>query len=198
MRMLTEFKKYLQEHSPFTDEQFELISREVTWRAYPKGRILTRPGDAGDTGFFVSKGLLRAYTVDDKGKEHIIQFAPENWWIADRGSMYFNLPATFFVDVVEDAEVVIVNRNFMERAEEICPAFARYNIRLLHNAAYHMQQRISLLLAATAEERYLSFIQLYPNVMLRVPQLMVASYLGITPETLSRVRKELARKNYGR
>ncbi|WP_181954758.1 Crp/Fnr family transcriptional regulator [Chitinophaga lutea] len=196
--MLTVFKKYLQDHTPITDEQFEQLSREVTPRSYPKGRILVKPGDTSDNGYFVSKGLLRAYATDEKGKEHIIQFAPENWWIGDRGAMYFGEPATFYVDVVEDAEVVVVNRNFMDRAQEICPAYARYNIYLLHNTARHMQQRIASLLAATAEERYLSFIHMYPNVMLRVPQLMVASYLGITPETLSRVRKELARKNFGK
>jgi CRP-like cAMP-binding protein len=196
--MLEDFKQYLQAYTPFTDEQFERLSREVTLRAYPKGRIMVRPGDEAHTGFFVTKGLLRSYTVDAKGKEHIIQFAPENWWIADRGSMYFNEPASYYVDVVEDAEVVIVNRNFLEKAQEICPAFASYNIQLLHNAARHMQQRIAMLLAATAEERYLAFIHLYPSLMLRVPQLMVASYLGITPETLSRVRRELARKNFGR
>lgn len=196
--MLGNFKQYLQAHTPISDEQFDALSREVTVRAYPKGRILVRPGDDAVQGFFVSKGLLRSYTIDAKGKEHIIQFAPENWWLADRGSMYFGEPAAYFMDVVEDAELVVVNRNFLERAQEICPAFASYNIQLLHNAARHMQQRIAQLLAATAEERYLAFIQLYPNLMLRVPQLMVASYLGITPETLSRVRRELARKNFGK
>ncbi|MFT3826746.1 MAG: Crp/Fnr family transcriptional regulator [Chitinophagaceae bacterium] len=197
--MLNNFKNYLQQHTPISDEQFEQLSHQVSVRSYDKGRILTHPGDTATTvsGYFVTQGLLRAYTTDEKGREHIIQFAPENWWIGDRSSMYFNEPATFYIDVVEDAEVVIVNRGFMEQAQTICPEFVRFNISLLHNSIRYMQHRISLLLAAPAEERYLSFVQLYPNVMLRVPQLMVASYLGITPESLSRVRKELARKNYG-
>ncbi len=195
--MLNTFQQYLQQHTPISDEQFTQLSQQAAVRSYPKGRILTMPGDQTGIGYFVNQGLLRSYTTDDKGREHIIQFAPENWWIGDRSSMYFNDPAAFFIDVVEDAEVVVLNRGFMEHAQEICPEFTRFHIHLLQNSIRHMQQRVSLLLGATAEDRYLAFIDLYPNVTLRVPQLMIASYLGITPESLSRVKKELARKNAG-
>lgn len=195
--MIEVFKKYIQEHTPINDAQFELLSRELTERSYSKGRILVRQGDLMSISYFVARGLLRSYTIDNTGKEHIIQFAPENWWIGDRNSGYFNEPAVFFIDVVEDAQVIHISRHFMDRAQEVCPEFSRYTIYLLHNTIRHMQLRINQLLAATAEERYLDFIRLYPNVTLRVPQMMIASYLGITPESLSRVKKELAKRYYG-
>lgn len=145
-------------------------------------------------GFFVSKGLLRAYTIDSFDKEHIIQFGPEDSWVSDRNSFYFNLPAMFYVDAIEDCEVVYINKEFYEKAEKIIPGFNSFTVMILHNSIRFMQRRISLLLGATAEQRYLDFIELYPNLTLRVPQWMIASYLGITPESLSRVRKELATK----
>ncbi|MFC6102185.1 Crp/Fnr family transcriptional regulator [Olivibacter domesticus] len=161
-----------------------------------KGKVLLNEGEKTNVSYFVSKGLLRAYTLDLNGKEHIIQFAPEDWWIGDRNSVYFNEPAVFNIDVLEDAEVVVITKAFMEQALDICPDFGKYNIYLLHNSIRHMQNRINKLLAATAEERYLDFIKLYPDLTLRIPQMMIASYLGVTPESLSRVRKALAQKHF--
>jgi CRP-like cAMP-binding protein len=146
--------------------------------------------------FFVEKGLLRLYTIDDLGKEHVIQFAPENWIVSDRSSAYFNQPSDFYIDVVEDSEVVFLDKVFMDKASEQDLNFRHYFEKLLHNHIRHIQRRVSLLLGATAEQRYMDFIKLYPDLMLRVPQWMIASYLGITPESLSRVRKELAKKHF--
>jgi len=189
------FKNYLQQHSPITGEQFDLLTGDLKAKDYVKGDILLREGGKTDIFYFVSSGLLRAYTLDSQGKEHTIQFAPENWWIGDRNSVYFNEPAVFNIDVLEDTQVVLITKNFLERAQTICPDFRKYNEFLLHNNIRHMQCRINQLLAATAEERYLEFIRLYPNLTLRISQIMIASYLGITPESLSRVRKALAKKH---
>lgn len=161
-----------------------------------KGSILLRQGEICSDVFFVSSGLLRSYTVDDGGKEHILQFSPENWWIADRNSFFYGEPSLFFVDAVEDSRVVLLNHDFETRMQDLVPGYSRFNTRALHNAIRFMQRRINLLLSADAEERYLDFISLYPNVTLRVPQWMIASYLGITPESLSRVRRELAHRNF--
>ncbi len=189
------FKKYLQRHISISDEQFDLLGSELTAKSYVKGTHLLGEGGTSQVSYFVSRGLLRVFTLDAKGKEHVIQFAPEDWWIGDRGSMYFNRPAAFNIDVLEDSEVVLLSRSFMDHAQAVCPGFAAYHVQLLHNAAWHMQNRINQLLAATAEERYLHFIHLYPDLTLRIPQWMIASYLGITPESLSRVRRELAHKH---
>lgn len=189
------FQDYLRKHTPISEAQFQLIKHTLSEKKYSKGKILLTEGGKTDVNYFVCSGLLRAYTLDIYGKEHTIQFAPENWWIGDRNSTHFNEPAAFNIDVLEDSEVVIITKEFMEQAQNICLDFAKYNIYLLHNTIRHMQRRINLLLAATAEERYLDFIQLYPKLTLRISQIMIASYLGITPESLSRVRKELAKKH---
>lgn len=189
------FENYLKHHTPITGEQFTVLKQELKEKNYPKGRILLHEGESTNVSYFVCKGLLRAYTLDNQGKEHTIQFAPENWWLGDRNSFYFKEPAAFNIDVLEDSEVVIVSKNFLDSAMELCPDFGKYNVYLLHNSIRYMQRRINQLLAASAEERYLDFIRLYPKLTLRISQIMIASYLGITPESLSRVRKELARRN---
>jgi len=193
--MIHQFKNYLKEKIAITDEQFESISSDLKVKKFSKNEILQYKGDHLKHGFFVGKGLLRAYSIDAKGKEHILQFAPENWIISDRNNMN-NEASIFFIDAIEPSETIIIPNNFMEEAGRKVPCLQPMQITLLNNSIRFMQKRINMLLSATAEERYLDFIKLYPNLTLRVPQWMIASYLGITPESLSRVRKELAHKHF--
>ncbi|GAO45451.1 Crp/Fnr family transcriptional regulator [Flavihumibacter petaseus] len=195
--MPLEFKKYLKEHVDITDEQFEVLSAKIKVKTLKKGTTLTTPGSDEEAGFFVSRGLLRSYVVDSKGREHILQFAPERWWIGDRGNLYLGRPATFFIDAIEDSRVAVIDGDFIEWGKEICPRLGQFDLYLLNHFIINLQQRITLLLAASAEERYLSFQQVYPDVLLRVPQQMVASYLGVTPQSLSRVKKEIATRGRG-
>lgn len=194
--MVSQFKKYIQHKTNITDEQFDLITVNIVSKKVKKDTQLLREGDVCSQVFFVAKGLLRAYTIDNFGKEHIIQFGPEDSWVSDRNSFYFDQPAMFYIDAIEDSEIVFITKEFYDTAEKIIPGFNTFSVMILHNFIRFMQKRISLLLGATAEQRYLDFIELYPNLTLRVPQWMIASYLGITPESLSRVRKELATKNF--
>jgi len=120
---------------------------------------------------------------------------PENWLVTDRESTYFNQPSAYFIQALEESQVVLIDEAFIERLSKMIPNFTLFNNKLLHNHIRHLQNRINLLLSADAEHRYLEFIKMYPNILSRVPQTMVASYLGITPESLSRVRKSLAHKN---
>src|SRR5690242_3170470 len=161
-----------------------------------KGNFLLRQGEICKHSFFVESGLLRQYSIDNKGKEHILQFAPETWFISDRGSIYFNQPSDYFIQALEDSKVLQIDERFILQLAEQNKTFLAFNNKLLHNHIRHLQNRVTQLLSATAEERYLDFIKLYPDILLRVPQSMVASYLGITPESLSRVRKDLAAKNF--
>ncbi len=161
-----------------------------------KGAFLLHEGEVCKHSFYVEKGLLRYYSIDEKGKEHIIQFAPEGWFVGDRESMFFNRPSQFFIQSLEDSDVVMIDDNLICELSKADETFAVFNNNLLHNHIRQLQHRINMLLSATAEERYLDFIKTYPDILLRVPQTMVASYLGITPESLSRVRKELAAKNF--
>ncbi|MCY1522882.1 hypothetical protein D9M68_577590 [compost metagenome] len=116
--------------------------------------------------------------------------------LSDRDTTIFNEPAFFFIDAIEDTEVMVIKKDFFPAIQPIVPDILKLNILMLHNSIRFMQKRINMLLSATAEERYLDFIKLYPNLTLRVPQWMIASYLGVTPESLSRVRKDLAKKHF--
>lgn len=192
----TDFISYLVKTVGLSESEAEQLSLPLKRMHYEKGSILLKKGDVCKHSFFVEKGLLRSYMLDESGKEHVIQFAPENWFIVDRSSVYFNDSSESYIEAIEDTNVVFIAEDFMCHAAEVSSIFGRYNDKLLHNHIRQMQKRINLLLGATAEKRYLSFIEMYPDLLLRVPQWMIASYLGITPESLSRVRKELAYKNF--
>lgn len=186
------FDKYLTTNISVEEGLVESLLRNCERKHYRKGVFPVYAGDICRFTFFIEKGLLRQYSIDDKGKEHILNFAPEGWFINDRESMYFDQPSRFFIEALEDTEVFLLSEDIACRLDENIPGYSRFNTNLLHNHIRSLQYRIDQLLSATAEERYLSFITMYPNILLRVPQWMVASYLGITPESLSRVRKNLA------
>ncbi|PST84791.1 cyclic nucleotide-binding protein [Pedobacter yulinensis] len=194
--MLDQLRSYLNKSISLTDDQFQIISANLKIKQFVKGETILRAGEIGTNSYFVNSGLLRCFSIDQKGKEHIIQFAPENWWVSDRNSILFNEPSDFFYDAAEDTQAVVIPKDFFDRAAQLDPCVLNMNNVMLHKSIRFMQKRINMLLSATAEERYLDFIHLYPNLMLRVPQWMIASYLGITPESLSRVRKDLAHKHF--
>ncbi len=193
---LSNFRSYLQTKAQVTDEQFAVLAEKLKVEQIQKGNVLLRQGEVCKHSFFVEKGLLRSFTIDNTGKEHIIQFASEHWFITDRSSTFFHEPSDLYIDAIEDSCIVFLDQDFINLASDISTSFRQYNEKLLQNHIRHLQKRINLLLGATAEQRYLDFIKLYPDLTLRVPQWMIASYLGVTPESLSRVRKELARKNF--
>ena len=171
-------------------------SQFYTFKKVKKGNFLLREGEICKDIFFVEKGILRMYSVDINGKEHIVQFAPENWLISDRSSVFFEENSHYYIDATEDAEVWVLKDEFFTEMQIKYPETNINNKRLLNKHIKNLQDRINSLLSDSAEERYMKFIKMYPDIMLRVPQWMVASYLGITPESLSRVRKELAKKNF--
>lgn len=161
-----------------------------------KNEIILREGEISDSTFFVEKGLLRMYSIDKAGKEHVIQFAPENWIISDTTSQLLNEKSRFYIEAIEESIIVVTKEGFFENLSKIYPDVAEKNQRLMFNHIKNLQNRVNALISTTAEERYMDFLKKYPNLMLRAPQWMVASYLGITPESLSRVRKELAKKKF--
>lgn len=189
-------KIYLTSNLDVDENEILSIIENCDIKSFKKGQFLLRKNEHCKHTFFVENGLLRQFSIDEKGKEHILSFAPENWFVTDRESSYFNQPSAYYIQALEDSSVVMLNEDFIHLLSERFPTFIDFNNRLLHNHIRHLQNRINLLLSAATEDRYLQFIKMYPDILLRVPQTMVASYLGITPESLSRVRRELAQKNF--
>ncbi len=190
------FETYLKSNAGISDEEFNILTKGLTSQYQAKGTVALRKGEVCKHSFFVEKGLLRSYTIDEQGKEHVLQFGSETWIISDRSSTFFNEPSEMFIDAIEDSTVILLDIDFLNKASALSQKFREFNQLALQNHIRQQQKRINLLLSAPAEERYLNFIKLYPDLMLRVPQWMIASYLGITPESLSRVRKELAKRNF--
>jgi CRP-like cAMP-binding protein len=159
-----------------------------------KRQYLLNEGDVSQHTAFVERGLLRSYTVDDKANEHIIQFALEGWWIADMYSFLTGEPASYNIDAIEDSELLLLTPRSMDEMLVKIPKMERYFRILQQNSLIALQRRMIGSLSLTAEEKYLKLIDNYPDIVQRVPQQYIASYLGITPETLSRIRKQVVRK----
>ncbi|NCT95357.1 MAG: Crp/Fnr family transcriptional regulator [Chitinophagaceae bacterium] len=192
------FTEYLTSNAGLDASLVSSLVSSCQTKQYKSGDYLLREGERSLHSFFIEKGLAKMYGIDSRGKEHILQFAPEGWFVADRESAYFQKPATCFIQAIEDTSVLLIDEAHILEMARANPGFLEFNNKLLHNHIRHLNNRIYQLLSATAEERYLSFIKTYPDILLRVPQIMVASYLGITPESLSRVRKDLAGKHAAR
>lgn len=158
-----------------------------------KGILLQREGEKSNLAFFVKRGLLRSYTIDEKGKEHIFMFASEGWLIADIESQEFDQPTELFIESIEDSEVVVFNRKCFKLAD-LTTDQLRGNAHLLARRIAVLQRRVIMLMSASAEVRYDRFLETYPNLPNRVPQRMIASYLGITPQALSTIRGKIYRK----
>jgi CRP-like cAMP-binding protein len=193
--MIETFQEFLTRKASISPAEYEALQPFVLIKTFQPGEFVLLEGNVCNHHLFVEKGLLRSFTVDESGKEHILQFAPESWFIGDRGSYYFHEPSEISIQAVEATSVAMFDQEFIEKAMCTTPGYSIFNERLLQNHIRQLQTRITLLLSASAEKRYLHFIDTYFDLTLRIPQWMIASYLGITPESLSRVRKELATRH---
>jgi CRP-like cAMP-binding protein len=187
------FKKF-NEKVPLTADDENTIKNYLTPKKIRKKQYLLQEGDVCKFIAFVEKGALRSYSIDEKGVEHIIQFAPEGWTISDLYSFLTGEPATYTIDALEDSELVLITQSAHEELLHILPKYETH-MRLQVTGAYiAMQRRMTSIISQPLEERYKSLLDLYPDIVQRVPQHMIASYMGLTPETLSRVRRKMGRK----
>ena len=192
--MYDTFQQYLDQKISLSNDEKELIRSVSILKKLRKKQYLLQEGDVWKYHAFITKGCMRTYAVDDKGLEHIIYFGIENWWIGDRESLFTHTPSKLNIDAIEDSEVVLfTNPNF----EMICstiPSFRDMIHAIISKSLNVNQNRVLSNISKTAEEKYVDFIQRYADFAIRIPQSMIASYLGIKPETLSRIRNGIARK----
>lgn len=177
-----------------TEEEQAQIIPYLTFKKLRKKQYLLQEGDVCKMIAFVEKGALRAYSVDENSNEHIIQFALEGWTISDLFSFLTGEPATYNIDALEDAELVIISKAAHEEMLKTIPKYETFTRLNITGAYLAMQRRLTSIISASVEERYQDFIALYPHIAQRVPQHMIASYMGLTPETLSRIRKRISSK----
>jgi CRP-like cAMP-binding protein len=182
------FFQQFNEKVPLTPEEQETIKTFLTPKKLRKKQYLLQEGDICKYIAFVEKGALKSYVIDEAGTERITQFALEGWTISDLYSFLTGEPATYHIDAIEDAELVLISKSAHEELLQKVPKYETY-IRLQITGAYiALQRRLTSIISLPIEERYKNLTTLYPTIVQRVPQHMIASYMGLTPETLSRVR----------
>lgn len=153
---------------------------------------MLQEGDVSNSVKFVLSGLLRLYSVDKNGFEHIIQFAPAGWWIGDLMSYSKQKPGNLFIDAIEETELIEIQRSAVDQLFEEVPKFERFFRILSENALSAYQQRLSANLSLPAKERFAYFVELYPSLLQQLPQKYIASYIGVTPEFLSKMLNQPA------
>ncbi|WP_276361437.1 Crp/Fnr family transcriptional regulator [Daejeonella sp. H1SJ63] len=181
----------IEEKIKLTDTEKEICKSLFSPKKLRKRQYILQQDDVCKNLVFVEKGILRSYSVDNKGNEHIIQFALEGWWIADIYSFLTGEEAVYNIDAIEDSELLQISKSALDELYERVPKFERYFRILTQSNMIATHRRLTATLSASADEKYLRLLSAYPNIVARVPQHMIASYLGITPETLSRVRKRI-------
>lgn len=188
------FQKYLDDKTTLTEPESARIRSFAIIKKLRKKQYLLQEGDIWKYDAFITKGCLRTYTVDEKGSEHVNSFSIENWWTGDRESLLSQQPSRYNIDAIEDSELILFTHDNFELLCNEIPAFNTMINTILQRSFIAAQNRIQAALSFTAEEKYLNFVNKYPGFAIRIPQTMIASYLGMTPETLSRIRKQTAKK----
>ncbi|MDP4247950.1 MAG: Crp/Fnr family transcriptional regulator [Bacteroidota bacterium] len=176
----------------FSPEEILAIESLFVQRKFRKNQYILQQGDMTRHETFICRGLTRTYEVDEKGVEHVLFFGPEEWWVGDLYSFLCSVPSQYNVDCLEETEVLQITRSDLESLYVQVPRMNQYFRILFQNAYISLAQRASSSLSKPALQRYLEFQEKYPHIGARVPDHQIASYLGITPQSLSRIRRQLA------
>ncbi|HEY9490273.1 MAG TPA: Crp/Fnr family transcriptional regulator [Chryseosolibacter sp.] len=187
--------KNVARHTVLDEDEKKLFVSLLEPRTLKRKTLYLEAGTVCKYSAFVVEGAMKSFTVDQEGKEHILSFAINDWWISDMYSLLSQKPAILNIEAIADSEVLMLSRDNQQLLYKEIPKFERFFRILVENALVANQQRLIENLSATAQERYLRFIKKYPTIPSCVPQHNIASYLGITPEFLSKIRARLARGN---
>jgi CRP-like cAMP-binding protein len=184
----------ISKHISLTAEEEKIFLSMLEPRSLKKKDFHLIEGEVCKYSAFVVDGALKGYTVDKDGKEHVLLFALADWWIADMYSLVSGKPGVLNIEALTDTEMLLLSREDQLRLFDKVPKFERFFRILVENSLVANHQRLINNLSLTAEERYLQFIKRYPAIVECAPQHSIASYLGITPEFLSKIRARLAKK----
>ncbi|WP_286496770.1 Crp/Fnr family transcriptional regulator [Empedobacter sp. 189-2] len=163
------YKKHLSTIIDLTEEQWSKIENELVVKEYKKNEFILEPGVYSEDYYFVESGVIRSYTIDDNGKEHLLQFGTENWIVSDRNSAFCKQKSKFYIQAIEDSTVILLNEKSNELIISLNPNYLAAQNKLIQNHVRSLQDRINLLLGASAKTRYLEFMRLYPTNFLASP-----------------------------
>ncbi|HET9431836.1 MAG TPA: Crp/Fnr family transcriptional regulator [Chitinophagaceae bacterium] len=179
----------IERHVSIDTGEKKIIESLFRHKKYRRRQYLLQEGETCRYESFVIKGCTRTYQVDKKGQEHVLQFAPEEWWTGNMYSFLTSQPSEFNIDCIEDTEILHITRPDLEKLYGLVPKMERFFRIIIQNAFIALQKRVMTTLTQSAAERYLDFINKYPKIEQRIADKQIASYLGLTPQSLSRIRR---------
>lgn len=186
--------KNIDKHITLTQEEEERVLYLIEVKNYKSKTVLLKAGEICTQSYFVTKGILRSYTIDESGVEHVVSFACSEWWIADMYSYLSQRKGQLFIEVNEDAEVIILTKENQEKLYAEVPKMERFFRILIENSLVSNQQRIIDNLTFSAPERYEIFSRKFQSILPYLPQNQIASYIGVTPEFFSKMKSRLLKK----
>lgn len=181
-------------HVSLTPEEEILLLSKIEIKQFKAKTILLSSGEIANCTYFVNSGILRSFNINDNIIEHVLHFACEGWWIGDMYSYISGKPGNLFLEVLEDAEVVIITKENQQQLYQEIPKLERFFRILAENSLVSHQERLMDNLSLTAEERFEKFCSKYPTLIQKVPQKHIASYIGVTPEFFSKMKARLLKK----
>ena len=193
--LLPMYDRYFQNFNntvPLTEEEQELIKKYLTLKKLRKKQYLLQEGDISNCVAFVEKGAMRLYKVNEDGSEHIVQFALEGQFLTDLYSFLTSEPSIYNIDAIEESELVLITRSASDELRQLSPKYQEFIFQATSEAYVQLEKRMTTVISLNLEERYKELTENHPNITQRLPQHMIASYMGLTPETLSRVRKRIS------
>lgn len=180
-------RTHLEELTQLTDAEFDYLCSHFQLKKYKKHAIILHPGDRVPYEYFVVKGLLKTSLTEEDGKEHIWQFAMENWWVSDYQGLFYQTPATFAIQCLENVTLLQLSYNDRNKLCNELHKFEHFSRMKLTAGFLNMQNRVMALLKNDAQSRYQQLLQQYPTLIQRVPKSLIAAYIGVSRETLSRL-----------
>ncbi len=181
---------HLRKHIDLSEEECAFIAARLRHFSVKKKQVWLHQGQVARDVAFVLSGCLKSYSTDDNGFEHIVQFAPEEWWITDMYSFISRKNGNLTIEAILNSEILLLSREDQLELFNTIPKLERYFRILTENALISARQRVNDNLSLTAKERYARFCKTYPMLINEIPQKLIAAYIGVTPEFLSKIRSQ--------